>query len=83
MWKVLVVLLLAAEIMLLMNMTAEARICIPIYREFEECQPRDGSEPPAWCGEYPNFWQRLRLDWEPSLEALRTSGVDIFWWIWR
>lgn len=74
MWKLLVVGLLAAEILLLSHMTAEARICIPIFQEFKECQPEQG-EPPAWCGEYQGISGRLRFGWQSFREWMQDRLV--------
>jgi len=75
MWKIIVVLLLAAEILLLMQIhPVDARICVPIFREFKECQPENG-EPPAWCGEYQGFWGRLRFGWQSFEEWVQDRLV--------
>jgi len=29
---------------------ADAMICVPRWLEFDECHPKDGSEPAEWCG---------------------------------
>mgnify|MGYP001575284602 FL=1 len=73
MWKILVCLVIALEILCLMHLTAEARICVPIFQEFEECKPENG-EPPAWCGEYQGFWGRMRMGWESFQDWLADLG---------
>lgn len=32
--------------------------------EWAECHPRDGSEPPSWCGDDHGLLGRLRYGWE-------------------
>jgi len=47
--RIIAVALLVGLVMVLAP-RADAMICVPRWLEFDECHPKDGSEPPEWCG---------------------------------
>ena len=60
-------------------------ICVSVL-DFDECHPRNGAEPPAWCGDYHplwgglerlNDWIEVRLDdFKPRLPCLSEFKSD-------